>query len=64
VRSWVGSWVFASRRLAEEAERAADPAASAPDVEKARSYAPADALAFARAELAAVRAPISRPLLA
>jgi 2-succinyl-5-enolpyruvyl-6-hydroxy-3-cyclohexene-1-carboxylate synthase len=64
VRSWVGSWVFASRRLTEEAERAADPAASAPDVEKARSYAPADALAFARAELAAVRAPITRPLLA
>ena len=64
VLSWVGSWVFASRRLAEEAERAADPAASAPDVEKARSYAPADALAFARAELAAVRAPITRPLLA
>lgn len=64
VRGWVGSWVFASRRLIEEAERAADPAALAPDVDKARSYAPADALAFAKAELAAVRAPITRPLLA
>ncbi|WP_433861888.1 thiamine pyrophosphate-binding protein [Streptomyces sp. L7] len=64
MRSWVGSWVFASRRLTEEVERAADPTASAPDVEKARSYEPADALAFARAELAAVRAPITRPLLA
>lgn len=64
VRAWVGSWVFASRRLTEDAERAADPAATAPDVEKARSYDPADALAFARAELAAVRAPITRALLA
>lgn len=64
VRGWVGRWVFASRRLIEEAERAADPAALAPDVDKARSYEPADALAFAKAELAAVRAPITRPLLA
>jgi 2-succinyl-5-enolpyruvyl-6-hydroxy-3-cyclohexene-1-carboxylate synthase len=64
VRAWVGSWVFASRRLSEEAERSADPASTAPDVGKARSYEPSDALAFARAELAAVRAPITRPLLA
>ncbi|WP_295122111.1 2-succinyl-5-enolpyruvyl-6-hydroxy-3-cyclohexene-1-carboxylic-acid synthase [uncultured Leifsonia sp.] len=64
VRSWVGSWVFASRRLGEEAERSADPASAAPDLEKARSYEPSDALAFARAELAAVRAPITRALLA
>lgn len=64
VRGWVGSWVFASRRLIDDAERAADPAAVAPDVDKARSYEPADALAFAKAELAAVRAPITRPLLA
>lgn len=64
VRAWVGSWVFASRRVTEEAERSADPAAIAPDVQKARSYEPSDALAFARAELAAVRAPITRPLLA
>jgi 2-succinyl-5-enolpyruvyl-6-hydroxy-3-cyclohexene-1-carboxylate synthase len=64
VRAWVGSWVFASRRLREAAEADADPSAAAPDVEKARSHAPADALAFAKAELAAVRAPITRPLLA
>ena len=64
VRAWVGSWVFGSRRLIEQAELAADPAATAPDVDKARSYDPADALAFAKAELAAVRAPITRPLLA
>ncbi|MFF1635488.1 2-succinyl-5-enolpyruvyl-6-hydroxy-3-cyclohexene-1-carboxylic-acid synthase [Leifsonia sp. NPDC058248] len=64
VRGWVGSWVFASRRLREAAELAADAGAAAPDVAKARSFAPADALAFAKAELAAVRAPITRPLLA
>lgn len=64
VRGWVGRWVFASRRLAEQAEREADPAAVAPDVAKARSFEPADALAFAAAELAAVRAPITRALLA
>jgi len=64
VRAWVGSWVFGSRRLIEAAEQAADPAATAPDVDKARSYDRADALAFAKAELAAVRAPIARPLLA
>jgi len=64
VRRWVGSWVFASRRLQELAEQTADGASSAPDVDKARSYEPADALAFAKAELAAVRAPITRPLLA
>jgi 2-succinyl-5-enolpyruvyl-6-hydroxy-3-cyclohexene-1-carboxylate synthase len=63
-RGWVGSWVFASRRLTEEAERDAAPNVAAPDVDKARSYEPADALAFAKAELAAVRAPITRPLLA
>jgi 2-succinyl-5-enolpyruvyl-6-hydroxy-3-cyclohexene-1-carboxylate synthase len=64
VRGWVGRWVFASRRIAELAEREADPAAVAPDVEKARSFNPADALAFASAELAAIRAPITRALLA
>jgi 2-succinyl-5-enolpyruvyl-6-hydroxy-3-cyclohexene-1-carboxylate synthase len=64
VRGWVGSWVFASRRLLEQAGREADPAAVAPDVDKARSFEPADALAFAKAELAAVRAPITRALLA
>ncbi|MDR6972497.1 2-succinyl-5-enolpyruvyl-6-hydroxy-3-cyclohexene-1-carboxylic-acid synthase [Leifsonia shinshuensis] len=64
VRGWVGRWVFASRRIAELAEQEANPAAVAPDVEKARSFDPADALAFAQAELAAVRAPITRTILA
>ena len=64
VRGWVGRWVFASRRIADELERASGPAAVAPDVDKARSFEPADALAFASAELAAIRAPITRALLA
>lgn len=64
VRGWVGRWVFASRRMAEQAERDAGPATAAPDVDKARSVDPADALAFAAAELAAIRAPITRALLA
>ncbi len=64
VRGWVGSWVFASRRIREAAESAADPSTAAPDVDKARSYAPADALAFAKAELAAVRVPVTRAMLA
>ncbi|MBW8871041.1 MAG: 2-succinyl-5-enolpyruvyl-6-hydroxy-3-cyclohexene-1-carboxylic-acid synthase, partial [Leifsonia sp.] len=64
VRGWVGRWVFASRRIAEQTEREAGAAAAAPDVEKARSFEPADALAFAAAELAAVRAPVTRALLA
>lgn len=64
VRGWVGRWVFASRRIADELERASGPAAVAPDVDKARSFEPADVLAFASAELAAIRAPITRALLA
>ncbi|MGO4298551.1 2-succinyl-5-enolpyruvyl-6-hydroxy-3-cyclohexene-1-carboxylic-acid synthase [Leifsonia sp. RAF41] len=64
VRGWVGRWVFASRRIAEQAALDAGPSSVAPDVEKARSFEPADALAFAAAELAAIRAPITRSLLA
>lgn len=63
-RAWVGRWVSASRRLIEAAERLASPDATVPDLAKARSPDPSDALAFARTELAAVRAPITRPLLA
>ncbi len=63
-RAWVGSWVFASRRLREDAERASDPGAAAPDLDRAMSADPVERGAFARAELAAVRAPITRPMLA
>ena len=63
-RAWVGSWVFASRALREDAERASDPAIVAPDLDRAMSADPVERGAFARAELAAVRAPITRPMLA
>ncbi len=63
-RAWVGSWVFASRGLREAAERASDPGVAAPDLGRAMSSDPVERGAFARAELAAVRAPITRPMLA
>ena len=62
-RAWVGRWVFAGRELLEEGVRAsADHAA--PDVGAGRSHSPEQRLAFARAELAAVRAPVTRRMLA
>ena len=62
-RAWTGRWVFTSRRMLQEREQAsADHIA--PDVEAGRSHEPADRLAFARAELAAVRAPVTRAMLA
>ncbi len=60
-RAWVGRWVSASRALLAEAERSADHVA--PDVEAGRSHSPEQRLAFARAELAAVRAPVTRRML-
>lgn len=60
-RAWLGSWVTASRRLAEEASVGADQ--TPPDVDASRSHSPADRIAFARAELAAVRAPVTRRML-
>jgi 2-succinyl-5-enolpyruvyl-6-hydroxy-3-cyclohexene-1-carboxylate synthase len=63
-RAWVGRWVFASRSLQEDAERASDPGSAAPDLARALSSDPVERGAFARAELAAVRAAITRPMLA
>ncbi|WP_426518691.1 2-succinyl-5-enolpyruvyl-6-hydroxy-3-cyclohexene-1-carboxylic-acid synthase [Diaminobutyricibacter sp. McL0618] len=63
-RAWVGSWVFASRGLQEDAERASDPGLAAPDLDRAMSSDPVERGAFARAELAAARAPITRAMLA
>jgi 2-succinyl-5-enolpyruvyl-6-hydroxy-3-cyclohexene-1-carboxylate synthase len=62
-RRWVGRWVFASRRLAETAV-AGDAVHAAPDMEASRSSNPADRITFARRELAAVRAPVTRRMLA
>jgi 2-succinyl-5-enolpyruvyl-6-hydroxy-3-cyclohexene-1-carboxylate synthase len=62
-RRWLRSWVMASRRLLDEqASTAAEHAA--PDVRAGRSHEPADRLAFAKAELAAVRAPLTRRSIA
>lgn len=61
-RAWVGRWVFASRTLLEEdAQASADHVA--PDVEAGRSNSPEQRLAFAKTELAAVRAPVTRRML-
>lgn len=59
-RRWVGSWVHTSRALVERDA----PSNPAPDVAASRSYDRLDRAAFARAELAAVREPLTRRLLA
>lgn len=58
-RRWVGSWVHTSRALIEQTA----PSNPAPDVAASRSYDRLDRAAFARAELAAVREPLTRRLL-
>lgn len=61
-RAWVGRWVFASRGLLDgQAEASADHVA--PDVDAGRSHSPEQRLAFAKTELAAVRAPVTRRML-
>jgi 2-succinyl-5-enolpyruvyl-6-hydroxy-3-cyclohexene-1-carboxylate synthase len=62
-RAWVGQWVFASRALLDESGgTSADEIA--PDVEAGRSHSAEQRLAFAKAEFAAVRAPVTRRMLA
>ncbi|WP_157155118.1 2-succinyl-5-enolpyruvyl-6-hydroxy-3-cyclohexene-1-carboxylic-acid synthase [Diaminobutyricimonas sp. LJ205] len=56
-RAWVGSWVHTSRAVIADST-------PAPDVAASRSYDRLDRAAFARAELAAVREPVTRRLLA
>jgi 2-succinyl-5-enolpyruvyl-6-hydroxy-3-cyclohexene-1-carboxylate synthase len=62
-REWAGRWVFASRALVDAAS-AGEADLTAPDVAAGRSHEPSERLAFAKAELAAVRAPITRRMLA
>ncbi|HEY5223109.1 MAG TPA: 2-succinyl-5-enolpyruvyl-6-hydroxy-3-cyclohexene-1-carboxylic-acid synthase [Microbacteriaceae bacterium] len=62
-REWVGRWVVASRRLGEAA-LVGDATHAAPNVEAGRSASPADRISYARTELAAVRAPVTRRMLA
>ncbi|MET1043920.1 MAG: 2-succinyl-5-enolpyruvyl-6-hydroxy-3-cyclohexene-1-carboxylic-acid synthase [Microbacteriaceae bacterium] len=59
LRRWVGRWVHSSRHLLDE-----DQQEPAPDVAASRSADRLDRAAFARAELAAVRQPVSRRMLA
>jgi 2-succinyl-5-enolpyruvyl-6-hydroxy-3-cyclohexene-1-carboxylate synthase len=64
-RRWVGRWVFASRRLVEEAGRAAAGADQhAPDLDGGHSRDHATRAAYVRGELAAVREPVTRRMLA
>jgi 2-succinyl-5-enolpyruvyl-6-hydroxy-3-cyclohexene-1-carboxylate synthase len=62
-REWVGRWVFASRGIVDESERASAALASAPDLEQARSTDSGRRLAFARSELAVMREPVTRHML-
>jgi 2-succinyl-5-enolpyruvyl-6-hydroxy-3-cyclohexene-1-carboxylate synthase len=59
-REWLRSWVVTSRHLRAASD---DMARQAPDVERSRSLDPHERAAFARAELAAVRAPVTRRML-
>lgn len=64
-RDWTGRWVFTSRRLLEAAAQSAAGADQAPpDVEAAHSPDLATRAAYARGELAAVREPVTRRMLA
>lgn len=60
-RAWLGAWVTASRRLLQQAS--VGPDETPPDIDASRSHTPADRIAFARAEFAAVRAPVTRRML-
>ncbi|HEU0257461.1 MAG TPA: 2-succinyl-5-enolpyruvyl-6-hydroxy-3-cyclohexene-1-carboxylic-acid synthase [Microbacteriaceae bacterium] len=58
-RAWLRQWVTGSRRLVASAGGGGE----APDVARSRSSDPRERAAFARAELAAVREPVTRRLL-
>jgi len=61
-RAWTGQWVFAGRELLDR--EAADDEVAAPLDVRGGADDPAGAREFARAELAALRAPVSRRALA
>lgn len=56
-RAWLGAWVVGSR------ERVVDPSPAAPDLDGLHSTTPAERLASVRAELDAVRLPVTREVL-
>lgn len=65
-REWLGAWLSASRALLAQHEAAvleANPETRAPDLTTARSETPASQRTFVKAELAAVRATVTRDML-
>ena len=56
-RAWLGAWVVGSR------ERVVDPSPAAPDLAGLHSTTPSERLASVRAELEAVRLPVTREVL-
>ena len=65
-RAWLGVWLAGSRALVAEHEAeilAQHPETKSPDITTARSETPASQRTFVKAELAAVRAPITRDSL-
>ncbi|MBF4570363.1 2-succinyl-5-enolpyruvyl-6-hydroxy-3-cyclohexene-1-carboxylic-acid synthase [Plantibacter sp. VKM Ac-2880] len=56
-RAWLGAWVVGSR------ERVVDPSPAAPDLAGLHSTTPSERLASVRAELDAVRLPVTREVL-
>jgi 2-succinyl-5-enolpyruvyl-6-hydroxy-3-cyclohexene-1-carboxylate synthase len=62
-REWVGRWVFASRGILDEQESSASAELVAELGDVTKSSERAERLAYARAELAVVREPVSRRML-
>ncbi len=65
-REWLGAWLTASRALVAEHEAetlAEHPETKSPDITTSRSETPASQRIFVKAELAAVRATVTRDML-
>lgn len=65
-RVWLGAWLTASRALVAEHEAEAlaeHPETKSPDITSSRSETPASQRTFVKAELAAVRASVTRDML-
>jgi 2-succinyl-5-enolpyruvyl-6-hydroxy-3-cyclohexene-1-carboxylate synthase len=65
-REWLGMWLRASRELLAQHDAetvAAHPETKSPDITTARSETPASQRTFVKAELAAVRAAVTRDML-
>ncbi|MCX7520690.1 2-succinyl-5-enolpyruvyl-6-hydroxy-3-cyclohexene-1-carboxylic-acid synthase [Microbacterium sp. STN6] len=60
-RAWLGAWVVESRGILDSGQTG--PESAPPDVDASRSYLPAERIAFAKAEYAAIHAPVTRRML-